>query len=158
MNKTLGLFIGCFLLPVAAAIAVLKFDLAPTSTTNYGRFLEQEVVLPIKSEDKMWSIVLNLPEHCEKSCDVQRKNAEQLKVALGKHSQKVSVVLFDDETTLSGLRSKQSKLVPAAFYLVDKHGLVVLEYLYQPDPESNRLVLKGLLKDMKKLLNYARSK
>ncbi|MBQ4813772.1 hypothetical protein A7985_19600 [Pseudoalteromonas luteoviolacea] len=158
MNKTLGLFIGCFLLPVAAAIAVLKFDLAPTSTTNHGRFLEQEVVLPIKADDKMWSIVLNLPEQCDTSCEVQRKNAEQLKVALGKHSQKVSVVLFENEAAPSKHHGRQSKLVPAAFYLVDKHGLVVLEYLYQPDPESNRLVLKGLLKDMKKLLNYARSK
>ncbi|KZN29942.1 hypothetical protein N474_03420 [Pseudoalteromonas luteoviolacea CPMOR-2] len=154
MNKTLALFIGCFLLPVAAAIAVLKFDLAPTSTTNYGRFLEHEVVLPLKSEDKMWSIVLNVPSRCDAVCDVQRENAEQLKVALGKHSQKVSVVLLEEPNSVQS----NGTLVPGAFYLVDKHGLVVLEYLYQPNPESNRLVLKGLLKDMKKLLNYARSK
>ncbi|MCF2859629.1 transmembrane cytochrome oxidase associated protein [Pseudoalteromonas sp. SMS1] len=156
MNKTLALFIGCFLLPVAAAVAVLKFDLAPSSTTNYGRFLENEVILPIKSEDKMWTIVLNLPAQCQTACEVQRENAEQLKVALGKHSQKVSVVLFEE--TYSAQSSGSHELAPGAFYLVDKHGLVVLEYLYQANPESNRLVLKGLLKDMKKLLNYARSK
>jgi hypothetical protein len=34
---------------------------------------------------------------------------------------------------------------------------VVLEYPYKAKPQENRLVQKGLLKDLKKLLNYSRS-
>ncbi|MDK1288994.1 transmembrane cytochrome oxidase associated protein [Pseudoalteromonas umbrosa] len=156
MNKTLGLFIGCFILPVIMAITVLKLDFKPSSTTNNGRFLKQDIWLPVMPEGKLWSIVLNVPKGCLTACDVQKSNVENLDVALGKHRSKVAIVLVGDAEQPVD-QTIQEKLVPAAFYLVDKHGLVILEYPYESDPEANRLVLKGLLKDMKKLLNYARS-
>ncbi|MBQ4839521.1 transmembrane cytochrome oxidase associated protein [Pseudoalteromonas luteoviolacea] len=156
MNKTLWLFIGCFLLPVIMAFTVLKLDFRPSSTTNNGNFLEHEIWLPIQQDDKLWTIVLNLPSGCASACAVQKSNAQNLHVALGKNRSKVSIVMVGtDELAIE--QSVQEKLTPASFYLVNKQGLVVLEYLYKPDPEANRLVLKGLLKDMKKLLNYARS-
>ncbi|AOT06716.1 hypothetical protein [Pseudoalteromonas luteoviolacea] len=156
MSKTLGLFIGCFLLPIIAAVTVLSLDFRPNRTTNNGDFLESEVWLPVQSKDKLWSIVLNVPKGCRSACDVQKSNVENLDVALGKHRNKVAIILVGDgESTVE--QDVQDKLMPAAFYLVDKHGLVVLEYPYQSNPDANRLVLKGLLKDMKKLLNYARS-
>ncbi|KZN67165.1 hypothetical protein N473_08055 [Pseudoalteromonas luteoviolacea CPMOR-1] len=156
MSKTLGLFIGCFILPIIAAVTVLSLDLRPQSTTNHGDFLESEVWLPVQSKDKLWNIVLNVPKGCHSACDVQKNNVENLDVALGKHRNKVAIVVVGDGDN-SVEQDAQNKLMPAAFYLVDKHGLVVLEYPYKSDPDANRLVLKGLLKDMKKLLNYARS-
>lgn len=53
--------------------------------------------------------------------------------------------------------AQQASLTPASLYLIDHMGLVVLEYPYKAKPQENRLVQKGLLKDLKKLLNYSRS-
>ena len=51
----------------------------------------------------------------------------------------------------------QPNLQPASLYLIDHMGLVVLEYPFKTQPQENRLVQKGLLKDLKKLLSYSRS-
>ena len=51
----------------------------------------------------------------------------------------------------------QQQLRPASLYLIDHMGLIVLEYPFNPQPQENRLIQKGLLKDLKKLLNYSRS-
>ena len=53
--------------------------------------------------------------------------------------------------------TEQQSLNPASLYLIDHMGLVVLEYPFKVEPQENRLVQKGLLKDLKKLLNYSRS-
>ena len=53
--------------------------------------------------------------------------------------------------------SENADLQAGDLYLVDHMGLVVLHYPYKNKPEENRLIQKGLLKDLKKLLNYARS-
>ena len=43
-----------------------------------------------------------------------------------------------------------------ALYLIDAHGLVVMQYLLDQQPINH--VLAGVKKDLKKLLNYARTK
>jgi len=83
-----------------------------------------------------------------------------LYVALGKNQQKVDVAVLTNQQQVSAswrLLAANPELKAGDLYLVDHMGLVVLHYPYTAEPEQNRLIQKGLLKDLKKLLNYARS-
>ena len=65
-----------------------------------------------------------------------------------------------EEVTEEGFKNyvyNNSQLKQDALYLVDHMGLVVLVYPITDDEQTNRITNKGLMKDLKKLLNYARS-
>ncbi|MCG7537788.1 transmembrane cytochrome oxidase associated protein [Pseudoalteromonas sp. OOF1S-7] len=159
MNKVPGLFLACCVLPLIAAWVVLWSGWQPESTTNQGSFLSQEVILDVPEQGhNAWFIALNQPENCGQLCQGQLAVMEQLTVALGKHRQQVGLLLIGQgQSEVADVVPEVSTLSPGAFYLVDKRGLVVLEYLPQPDQTANRVLLKGLLKDLKKLLSYERS-
>ncbi|WP_206074155.1 transmembrane cytochrome oxidase associated protein [Pseudoalteromonas rubra] len=159
MNKVAGLFLACCMLPLIAAWVVLWSGWQPDSTTNQGNFMNQEVILDVPEQGhKAWFIALNQPASCGQLCQSQIALMEQLTVALGKHRQQVGLLLLGEgQSEQASVLPEVASLSPGAFYLVDKHGLVVLEYLPQPDQTANRVLLKGLLKDLKKLLSYERS-
>ncbi|ALU43877.1 hypothetical protein [Pseudoalteromonas rubra] len=159
MNKVPGLFLACCILPLIVAWGVLWSGWQPDSTTNNGSFLTQEVVLnvPVQAH-KSWFIALSQPDDCTQLCLGQQALMEQLTVALGKHRQQVGLLLLGQgQSDKASVLPEVPSLSPGAFYLVDKRGLVVLEYLPQQDQTANRVLLKGLLKDLKKLLSYERS-
>lgn len=160
-NKTLWLFIGCCAIPVIAALIALDSGWLPKGTTNHGRFVEGEIhIEELKHQDgKLWTIVLNSPSSCLEPCQIQQSSLEALSVALGKMQKDVDIALLGDVREGSAFPSfpEQPSLAPAYLYLVDNKGLVVLEYPYEIEPQKNRMVQKGLLKDLKKLLNFARS-
>ncbi|CCQ12722.1 transmembrane cytochrome oxidase associated protein [Pseudoalteromonas luteoviolacea B = ATCC 29581] len=160
-NKTLWLFIGCCAVPLVGAYAALKLDWLPKGTTNQGEFVAGEKHLSaLKQENgKLWTIVLNSPSGCLSDCDAQKATLPALYTALGKLQKDVDIAVLgqSDDTLPFAEYEEDSTLQPAHLYLVDHKGLVVLKYPYANDPEENRLIQKGLLKDLKKLLSYARS-
>lgn len=160
-NKTLWLFVGCCAVPVIAALLALNLGWLPKGTTNHGRFVEGEIhIEELKHQNgKLWTIVLNSPASCLEICQVQQSSLEALSVALGKMQKDVDIALLGEAQEGSSFPAfaGQPKLAPAHLYLVDNKGLVVLEYPYEAEPQKNRMVQKGLLQDLKKLLNFARS-
>lgn len=161
-NKTLPIFVACCLIPLVLAYMALKLEWIPSASSNQGEFLSQEIKLKNwqKSEHKQWTIALNHPQQCQQACTEQLQALDNLYVALGKNQGKVDmVILGGPQNEPQPWRQLQSndQLTPASLYLVDHMGLVVLQYPYQQQPLENRLTQKGLLKDLKKLLNYARS-
>ncbi|NNG44755.1 transmembrane cytochrome oxidase associated protein [Pseudoalteromonas sp. NEC-BIFX-2020_002] len=161
-NNPLMIFIGCCLVPLIMAYLALKFDWIPSASSNKGEFLTQEIKLQDwqQSEHKQWTIALNHPAQCEQACAEQLHALNNLYVALGKNQGKVDMAILG-QAQQQTLRWRELPAVdvlqPASLYLIDHMGLVVLQYPYHVEPQQNRLTQKGLLKDLKKLLNYSRS-
>ncbi|PCK29943.1 transmembrane cytochrome oxidase associated protein [Pseudoalteromonas piscicida] len=162
MSKTAVWFIGLFVLPLLLAFVALKLDWLPNSTTNHGEFLRQEVRQPEVVLDTEWSIVYQRPQSCDEQCSLLLNSLPNLYLALGKYQQKVSVVVLQnqDEPVVehaTSLPLHLTQLQDNYIYLVDKTGLFVLQYAPTLDQAKMRSVQKGLLSDLKKLLNYSRS-
>ncbi|MEH6452425.1 MAG: transmembrane cytochrome oxidase associated protein [Psychromonas sp.] len=162
-KKILSLFIISFIIPLALAFVVLKFDWLPARTVNNGDFLVPEVKLTAWSEidPKPWSIGFIASNDCRDICLAHREEVKKLYLALGKKQIKVDLVLLGEQAEkLDGFKNyslNNAGLSQDALYLIDHMGLVVFSYPIDVDPEINRLTNQGLIKDLKKLLKYARS-
>lgn len=162
-KKTMIIFIVSFIVPLALAYTVLKLELIPTNTVNQGEFLLQEIKLEswAEIEPKAWSIVYVSSRQCNDKCVTRRAELKNVHLALGKNQGKVDLVLLGkEEVTEEGFKNyvyNNNQLKQDALYLVDHMGLVVLVYPITDDEQTNRITNKGLMKDLKKLLNYARS-
>lgn len=161
-NKPLLLFVVCCAIPLVLAYSALKLDWLPTAITNHGEFLDREIKLDnwAQYNPKQWTIALNYSAHCKAPCAEQLAALDNLYIALGKNQHKVDIAIMGKpEMVTSGwhIIDEQQQLKPASLYLIDHMGLIVLEYPFSSQPQENRLIQKGLLKDLKKLLNYSRS-
>ncbi|MBE0420093.1 transmembrane cytochrome oxidase associated protein [Pseudoalteromonas nigrifaciens] len=161
-NNPLLLFVICCAIPLILAYSALKLDWLPTAITNNGEFLQQQVKYENwpQNNHKQWTIALNYSNGCTTPCSEQLAALNNLYVALGKNQNKVDVAVIGEvKAANSPWKSidAQPNLQPASLYLIDHMGLVVLEYPFKTQPQENRLVQKGLLKDLKKLLSYSRS-
>jgi hypothetical protein len=162
-KKILSVFIISFIVPLVLAFVVLKLDWIPAQTVNNGKFLVPEVKLSQWSEidPKPWSIGFIAHQECREVCVAHREEVKKLYLALGKKQIKVDLVLLGEQGEIiegfKNYRSSNQALADDALYLIDHMGLVVFSYPIAENPEANRLTNKGLIKDLKKLLNYARS-
>jgi len=159
-SRPLILFVACSLLPFLLAYAAVMSNWQPSDTTNKGELLSQEIVIPNwqANTNILWTIALAAPDSCAEVCHLQHSRLNNMYQALGKKQTKVDlVVLGSVENSEFSLMPEVSALKAGWLYLVDHHGLVVLAYPYEESDEASRLTHKGLLKDLKKLLNYARS-
>ncbi|PAJ73819.1 transmembrane cytochrome oxidase associated protein [Pseudoalteromonas sp. NBT06-2] len=162
-KKTIIIFIVSFIIPLALAYMVLKLDLIPTKTVNTGEFLTQEIKLNSWTEinPKAWSIAYISPKQCNDICTKRRSEIKNVYLALGKNQGKVDLVLLGREKVVAiGFKNyiyNKEQLKQDALYLIDHMGLVVLTYPITNDEQANRMTNKGMIKDLKKLLNYARS-
>lgn len=162
-KKLISLFVICFILPLALALLVLKLDWLPGKTVNNGKFLTPEVKLSewAKIDPKPWSIGLLAGEKCTDVCLAHRDEVKNLYLALGKNKNKVDLVLLGGQhTAVEGFKNyavASDSLQPEVLYLIDHRGLIVFYYPLVSDLHSNQLTGKGLIKDLKKLLNYSRS-
>lgn len=162
-TNPLYLFIACCLVPLILAYTALKLDWLPSAASNHGEFLKQEIKIEHWQDTpkKQWTIALNYPADCSQICRQQLATLDNLQIALGKNQQKVDVALVVDtplqQQPWSQLTANKALVAPGDLYLIDHMGLVVLRYPFVADPQQNRLMQKGLLKDIKKLLNYSRS-
>jgi len=162
-KKTIIIFIVSFIVPLALAYMVLKLDLIPTNTVNQGEFLSQEVKLESWDEinPKAWSIAYVSTKQCHDVCKKRRSELKNVHLALGKNQGKVDLVLLGkqaaDEVGFKSYIYNNELLKQGSLYLIDHMGLVVLAYPVTNDEQVNRVTNKGMMKDLKKLLNYARS-
>ncbi|MFT6925880.1 MAG: hypothetical protein ACJAZP_001472 [Psychromonas sp.] len=162
-KKLISLFVISFILPLALAMVVLKLEWLPGQMVNNGKFLTPEVKLSEWSDidPKPWSIALLAGENCTAICLAHRAHVENLYVALGKNKNKVGLVLLGEKSpAVEGFKNypvASDDLQPEVLYLIDHMGLVVFYYPLVSDLHTNQLTAKGLIKDLKKLLNYSRS-
>ncbi|AXQ99317.1 transmembrane cytochrome oxidase associated protein [Pseudoalteromonas piscicida] len=162
MSKSAMWFIGLFILPLLSAFVALKVGWIPHGTTNHGEFLSQEVRQSELVLDTEWSIVYQRPKQCNTQCSLLLDSLPNLYLALGKNQQKVSLVVLQEQNEkdiehATSLPIYVNHLDDNYLYLVDKSGLFVLKYAPAANLAEMRRVQKGLLSDLKKLLNYSRS-
>ncbi|MBD1582023.1 transmembrane cytochrome oxidase associated protein [Pseudoalteromonas sp. S16_S37] len=164
IQRPLGIFIVCCLVPLVLAYTAIKLDWLPEHTTNHGQFLKSELRIPSwqPSGEQLWTIAINAPDTCEAPCEQQFQALDNLYVALGKHQKDVALAVLNRALVKAPLVNYQSyhvaaDLPPASLYLIDHTGLMVLQYQYFAEQDKNRAEQKGLLSDLKKLLKYARS-
>ena len=162
MSKPGVWFVGLFLLPIIVAFTALKLDWLPNETTNHGAFLDFELRQPELVLDTEWTIAFQRPQQCDEQCQTMLQSLPNLYTALGKNQHKVSLVVLQQPAD-APIKNTQTvnleiaKLKDNYLYLVDKTGLFVLEYAPSVKLDEARQIQKGLLKDIKKLLNYSRS-
>lgn len=162
LSNTMMIFVGMFVVPLVLAFAVLKLEWLPENTVNQGQFVQPEVSLNDwhSIEPKPWSIGVLAAQQCDSDCLKQHEGLRKLYMALGKNRDKVDLVLLGakpfDESGFKSYPSAPSQLKHETLYLIDQMGLVLLEYPVKAEPQANRMVQKGLMKDLKKLINYSR--
>jgi hypothetical protein len=158
--KPIWMFVICCITPFVLAYGAILVDWQPRDTTNKGLLLSKEIYVPNwqSSEHKLWSIALSAPDTCTSICNQQIKRLNKVYEALGRKQDKVSLVILGGEQSTSLTQYPSiDELTAGWLYLVDHHGLIVLAYPYDESEQQSRLMHKGLLSDLKKLLNYARS-
>jgi hypothetical protein len=160
-NKTMWLFILCCGIPLLLAYTALFFNWLPQNATNKGKFVDGEIEISDwqQAPGILWTIALNAPIDCEVTCERQLNDLSNIYTALGKNQRRVNLAVFGRKMTTDNIVNypSQQNLDPGNLYLIDHRGLVVLEYQPSLDIQENRIRHKGMLKDLKKLLNYARS-
>lgn len=173
MNKTLWVFILCFIAPVVFALMALKFSWLEPAQTNYGQFLNDEKIIANWPENQhtKWSLVAINQQVCEKACLSKKQLIKNVFEVLGKHNLYVGAYslnqqndslklndLVSSEELTHDLAEQSLTMNSDAIYLVDHRGLVVLQYPVTYQERSDNDMKRGLIKDLKKLLNYSRSR
>ncbi|MBE0366617.1 transmembrane cytochrome oxidase associated protein [Pseudoalteromonas aurantia] len=160
-NKPMWLFLCCCSVPFLFAYIAVSFNWLPDRVTNNGKFVEGEISIAGWQQEPgvLWTIALNAPLHCTRACTHQLNDLTNTYTALGKNKKRVSLAILGRETGDSKMLAYPSltELEAGKLYLIDHRGLVVLAYDHSFDAQENRMNHKGMLKDLKKLLNYARS-
>ncbi|PKG40016.1 transmembrane cytochrome oxidase associated protein [Psychromonas sp. Urea-02u-13] len=161
-KKVISLFVFSFIAPLLLAFILLKTNWSPSHQVNNGEFLAQKITLTDWQliEPKQWSIAQQVAGKCENKCLYNQQQIQQTANALGKYKDKVDLVLLGSLQPLPGGKSyplQHHALQANTLYLIDRFGLIVLAYPLSDNPEENRLIKQGLIKDLKKLFKFARS-
>lgn len=168
-----AMFFGSF-----GVAAFLRFTgWTPAHTRNFGQLLEppidvNDVSLVLaddtrwqwKNDDRRWTALLRLPAQCDAECWNRAAMLPRVRMALGRHSPRLPLLLLDGTVPASERERMQplqaarsTSALPAAWgapapktlpelWLVDPHGFVVLHYAEGFDPNGLRKDLGRVLK------------
>lgn len=157
------LFIACFISPFLIAAIVLRLGWLPDHTVNKGQLVNKETHIQNWQNPNgyLWTMVVVSQSGCDDFCKNQLESVKNVQLALGKKSEHVGVMLLSRnikaDLAIPVQVVNQDDLISDEIYLVDHMGLVVLSYPFSAQENLNKPVFKGMLSDIKKLLNYARS-
>ncbi|WP_417657050.1 hypothetical protein [Pseudidiomarina aestuarii] len=175
VKKSRATFVGvviAFLIPVLGAYLVLQGNWYQGAATNKGTMLvppfelgELNAQLP-----EGWRIVLRDSGQCSAACIQGLYAINQLDIALGKETDRVTPVFISaTETTVdleqmpivrsvisADLIEALADLPAEQLFIVDPMGNVVLYYPTHADEEAMRLEAKNLLSDLRTLLKLSK--
>ena len=158
-----------FLTPFLLAYYYFINDATSTrGTTNYGTFLQEEIVIDItkKPVNEYWHLIQLIPSNCNNKCQDNIHMLRQVNSALGKDMDRVQryvifeqniqknnvyikdypkVIVLDNSEKIYNKLSKMEEKI----FIADPLGNVILGY-------KNDFMPKGLLKDIKKLLKFSK--
>lgn len=145
-----------FATPFLLAVVVLKLQLFNAAVNNNGQLFAEDIYLSHLEPQSANSVdALNYWNFGYRTTD---KNAPYIQAlltqshpALGKHQSHVNIIPLSLPLPVS------PKLPPHHIYLIDHKGLLVMGYTLSLDEAADREIIRGLLKDTKKLLKYRRS-
>lgn len=173
MNKTarakrqLLLIAVLFLTPFLVAVALRFGGWEPPRTRNYGELLAPPLAMEnaqarrddgtawtFENIDRHWSLLLQRPADCDARCREAVEVLGNVRLALGRHAEKLHLFQLDDEGPLPPLALSGSLPAPLAerpaalpqVWLVDPHGYLVMRYREGFDPSGLRRDLARLIK------------
>ncbi|PSJ45329.1 hypothetical protein C7H85_11800 [Zobellella endophytica] len=140
-HKPVLALLGVFLLPVALAWLTLQQGWFTPGVKARGEWVEGHI-----AGDEQWRLVLPVVPECA-SCAVAGQLLENIDTALGRDSERVTVV-----------RLPASAELEAGFvYIADPPGLLIMRYPLSGDEQRDRLTGKALLGDLRRLLKFSRA-
>ncbi|MGR5251749.1 hypothetical protein ACPV5S_06030 [Vibrio astriarenae] len=163
-----------FAIPAIAAYVILYNQWYQPGVTNQGVLIEprltyQSLGVDYRPEKPMWQLAFVVPKHCEKACQERVTLLRQSYLALGKYTERVEPVLImqrDSDTTLIqrfDIPSQMVKRLPDSVadgedvVIIDPLGQWVMRYSFDLVPSSAQpQLMKGMLRDFKKLLKLSR--
>ncbi len=142
-------------LPIILSWVVYHFhDQIPLKTTNHGEFVSPPIPMVEFSQDKTWKIVYAPLNCCDETCDKTMFVLHQLRIALGKDADRVSLVLSVDQACdIKNLHDFKKQIrthepYKNKIYLVDPRGYLFMFYPGDTDPMN-------ILKDLKHVLEVS---
>ncbi|PTB90035.1 hypothetical protein C9928_01230 [Pseudidiomarina aestuarii] len=175
VKKSRATFVGvviAFLIPVLGAYLVLQGNWYQGAATNKGTMLvppfelgELNTQLP-----EGWRIVLRDNGQCNEACIQGLYAINQLDVALGKETDRVTPVFISAEPTTVDLEqmpivqnivspeilAAMASLPEEQLFIVDPMGNAMLYYPTHADEQAMRLEAKNLLSDLRTLLKLSK--
>lgn len=164
MSKTMSWFLLCFVAPFLVAASALYFDWFNQQGVSYGQFMPSELSIKQWQLDAntKWTLAMVQQGDCERLCQQRAETIANIYDVLGKHNLRVAKVnLFSKHNgtdSLKGLQIESEALEQRFLYLVDHRGLVVLRYRVHYQGAAHRQMKQGIIKDLKKLLQFSRSR
>ncbi len=169
----LGLIFALFLAPIVAALFLNSrlSDWQPSATKNYGELIMPVVplgeVLAALDEGRAvgvdelppWRLIWPRAGSCDASCQEQISVLARIKQTLGRHQDKLDILVADAEAAGGRVDDALSQTLRTAFrtrelradglYLVDPLGNAMMFYASEPDPT-------GLRKDLDRLIRHSK--
>ncbi|MCC5879496.1 MAG: hypothetical protein JJU03_06360 [Idiomarina sp.] len=178
-RKNRRLFIGvflCFVIPLAGAKVILDMGWYNPGVTNKGVLLEPPLETSAAENEQMpqhWRIAYRVPADCDDLCVNGLYVINQVDLALGRESSRVSPVAIQaDEDVrnlpqlsadsrmhylvLPDLHAELAALPEGSMLIIDPMGFVMMRYEGSRDREQAIQRGRDLLDDLKKLLKMSR--
>lgn len=172
------LLLVVFIVPVILAKFALEYDWFNKGATNRGTLLEPTLdgTALLEETEPHWHFVYVLPETCDQACLNSIYVISQVKTAIGRESDRVSVAFIETENSdvvgvnsvkenaANQLLQKDLEIVNKVFNQVATNGIfisdtlnnIVLSYPTNEDKEKAIMHSRDMLADMKKLLKLSR--
>ncbi|MEM7705472.1 MAG: hypothetical protein AAF358_07980 [Pseudomonadota bacterium] len=169
----LGLIFALFLAPIVAALFLNSrlSDWQPSATKNYGELIMPVVPLgevfnalddqrPADADElPPWRLIWPRAGTCDASCQAQVDVLTRIKQTLGRHQDKLQILVTDVQAAGGGVDAALSQTLHTAFrtrelsadglYLVDPLGNAMM--YYPPEPDAT-----GLRKDLDRLIRHSK--
>lgn len=173
------LFIGialCFAVPLASAQLILSLGWYTPGVTNKGELIQPPIEASAEDNERMpatWRLAYRVPNDCDSLCQNGLYVINQVDLALGRESSRVTPVAIQSTETVTNLPQlstdsrveylalpalhRQLQGLPAgSLLIIDPLGAVIMRYEGSEDRE--RVIQRGgdMLDDLKKLLKMSR--
>ncbi|QIA65982.1 hypothetical protein GT360_21035 [Vibrio astriarenae] len=163
-----------FAIPAIAAYVILYNQWYQPGVTNQGTLIEprltyQNLGVDYQPEKPMWQLAFIVPKHCEAACQERVTLLRQSYLALGKYTERVEPILImqsNSDTSMTqrfDIPIQAVKSLPDSVadgedvIIIDPLGQWVMRYSFELVPSSAQpQLMKGMLRDFKKLLKLSR--
>lgn len=173
-RATLIALVVFFSIPAVSAYLILANQWYQPGVTNQGQLIEprltyQNLGVTYQPEKPMWQLAYIVPKQCDESCQQRLYLLRQSYLALGKYQERVEPVMIvqgQSDARVIAQADINTQMVDALpetvavgedVIIIDPLGQWVMRYsLGQSDAEKTPQLMKGMLRDFKKLLKLSR--
>ncbi|RUO30709.1 hypothetical protein CWE12_05560 [Aliidiomarina sedimenti] len=178
-QKNRRLFIGiflCFLIPLAGAQIILSLGWFTPGVTNKGELISPPIEASSSENESMpqtWRLAYRVPADCDQRCINGLYVIQQVDMALGRDSDRVTPIAIQAGSEVSALPAPEegsrlqylvlpqlhdqlSEQPQGSLFIIDPLGAVMMRYEGSADRDTAIQSGSDMLDDLKKLLKMSR--